>query len=163
MSPNTRTLNHSNSPHSLRTKINSFWTINRIRDTMLSMQDKIDTLEKPWAPTRKLGQKRGHAYSLKLTDAEHDQVDRIAKRLGWTKVDVIRNCVANGTKDLESFIDGCDSPLMECVWSFMVNLGGVDETERVKAAMNAIRQSRNDERVARKQQELDPNWEVRTA
>ena len=130
---------------------------------MLNMQDRINTLEKPWRPTTKLGQKREHAYSLKLTEAEHDQISQIAKRLGWTKVDVIRNCVANGTKDLNAFIDGCDTPLMEAVWSFMAGIGGLDEAERVKAAMHAVRQTRNDERVARKQQELDPSWEVRTA
>ena len=130
---------------------------------MLSMQDKIDTLEKPWAPTRKLGQKRECSSTIKFTQAEMDQVDQIAKRLDWTRVDVIRNCVANGTKDLNAFIDGCDSPLMETVWSFMANIGGLAEADRVKAAMDAVRQTRNDERVARKQQELDPSWEVRTA
>ena len=130
---------------------------------MLNMQDKISTLEKPWRPTTKLGQKRECSVTLKLSQAEMNQVDQIAKRLDWTRVDVIRNCLANGTKDLNAFIDGCDTPLMEAAWSFMAGIGGLAEAERVKAAMDAVRQTRNDERVARKQQELDPSWEVRTA
>lgn len=158
-----RLFNHFTRSHRLRSKIIEYWRKTRIRGTMLSMQEKINTLDKPWAPIRKWGQKRECSVTLKLSHAEMNQIEQIAKRLDWTRVDVIRNCLANGTKDLDSFIDGCDSPLMEAAWLFMAGIGGLDETERVKAAMHAVRQTRNDERVARKQQELDPSWEVRTA
>lgn len=56
--------------------------------------------QKTFAPTDHLPEKRAHQVNLKLTDSEHDELERAAAKAGVTPLNLVRGLVREGLKRL---------------------------------------------------------------
>lgn len=103
--------------------------------------EKPPNVRKPFSP-KKHSQGRRRHVDLSLTDRELAQVDDCARAMGWTRLDVIRNCLANGTDDIQTFIKGCDSPVISTAWKLALQLTNDDERKVILGHMEKVQQTR---------------------
>ena len=98
-------------------------------------------VRKPFSPKTRKEARRRHV-DLVLSDAELAQIDKLATDMRWTRLDVIRNCLANGTKDIETFVKGCDSPVISTAWKLALSLSNDDETKQILGHMETVKATR---------------------
>jgi len=103
---------------------------------------ELPKVRKPWK-ARKHSEARRKHVDLALSEQELAQVDQCARDMQWTRSDVIRNCLANGTKDIETFVKGCDSPVISTAWRLALMLSVDDERQQILAAMDTVTQTRS--------------------
>lgn len=110
-----------------------------------------ENLRKPYRPRTHAEARRRHV-DLTFSDQELAQVDKCARDMGWTRLDVIRNCCANGTDDIQSFVKGCDSPILKTAWKFALVMSTDAEAVRVRELMDQVEKTRE----ARHAEQLQP-------
>ena len=101
----------------------------------------IPRVRKPWK-ARKHSEARRKHVDLALSEQELEQVDKCARDMEWTRSDVIRNCLANGTDDIQTFIRGCDSPIISTAWKLALMMSDDGERRIILAAMETVNQNR---------------------
>lgn len=106
----------------------------------MSMQ-KPPNVRKPFSP-KKHSQGRRRHVDLSFTESELAQIDKCAADMQWSRLDVIRNCCANGTKDIETFVKGCDSPVISTAWRIALSLSNDDETKVILGHMESVKATR---------------------
>lgn len=77
-----------------------------------------------------------------FSDQELAQIDKVAADMQWTRSDVIRNCMANGCSDIETFVKGCDSPIISTAWRLALNLSNDEERKTILEHMDKVDQTR---------------------
>ena len=80
--------------------------------------------------------------ALMLSVQELEQVDKCARDMQWTRLDVIRNCLANGTDDIQTFIKGCDSPVISTAWKLALMMSNDDERKTIHGLMETVQSTR---------------------
>ena len=98
-------------------------------------------VRKPFSPKTRKEARRCHV-DLVLSDAELAQIDKLATDMKWTRLDVIRNCLANGTKDIETFVKGCDSPVISTAWKLALMLSNDDDRKTIHGLMENVESTR---------------------
>ena len=98
-------------------------------------------VRKPFSPKRRRD-KRTKQVTMFFSESELAQVDKCAQDMKWTRSDVIRNCMANGCSDIETFVKGCDSPVISAAWRIALSLSNDDETKVILGHMESVKTTR---------------------
>ena len=103
--------------------------------------EKPPNVRKPFR-VRKHADKRTKQITLFFSESELAQIDKCAQDMQWTRSDVIRNCCANGSQDIQTFVKGCDSPLLKAAWKLALVMSKDAEAERVRELMDQVEETR---------------------
>lgn len=107
----------------------------------MGMSEQLPRVRKPWqAKTHR--EQRTKQVALMLSVEELAQVDKCARDMQWTRLDVIRNCLANGTDDIQTFIRGCDSPVISMAWKLALMTANDDERKTIHGLMETVQSTR---------------------
>ena len=107
----------------------------------MSMSEPLPRVRKPWK-AKTHAEKRTKQVALMLSVQELEQVDKCARDMQWTRLDVIRNCLANGTDDIQTFIKGCDSPIISTAWKLALMMANDDERKTIHGLMENVESTR---------------------